>query len=175
MHFIHPRIKWVLQKMAKELLPLLNEKVNYLGIVLTISHKSRPTLCDPMDHNLPGSSVHEIFQARILEWVAISFSRRSSQPRDWTRVSGIVGRRFTIWATREVRIHALLLLRYFICARHSCQVTLSVGSQREELRPWQRSWGRKLGIRKGVIKPQENPCSWASTPKSEYFTGSSPP
>ena len=39
--------------------------------------------------------------------------------------------------------------------------------QREEFRPWQRSWGRRLGICKGVIKPQENPCSQASTPKPE--------
>ena len=59
------------------------------------------TLCDPMDCNLPGSSIHGILQARVLEWVAISFSRGSSQPRDLTRVSGIVGRLFTIWATRE--------------------------------------------------------------------------
>ena len=55
-----------------------------------------------MDCSLPGSSVHGIFQARVLEWVAISFSRRSSWPRDWTQVSRIVGRRFTVWATREV-------------------------------------------------------------------------
>ena len=41
-----------------------------------------PTLCDPMDCSLPGSSIHRIFQARILEWIAISFSRRASQPRD---------------------------------------------------------------------------------------------
>ena len=61
-----------------------------------------PTLCDPMDCRLPGSSIHGIFQARVLEWVAISFSRGSSRPRDWTRVSHIVGRHFTIWATREV-------------------------------------------------------------------------
>ena len=61
------------------------------------------TLCDPLNRGLPGSSVHEILQARILEWVAISFSRRSSQPRDWTQVSRIVGRRFTVWTTREVR------------------------------------------------------------------------
>ena len=47
------------------------------------------TLCDPVDHSLPGFSVHGILQARILEWVAISFSRGSSQPRDWTRVSCI--------------------------------------------------------------------------------------
>ena len=58
--------------------------------------QSCPTLCDPMDCSLPGFSVHGIFQARILKWVAISFSRRSSQPRDWTRVSLIVGRRFTV-------------------------------------------------------------------------------
>ena len=45
-------------------------------------------------------SIHGISQASILEWVAISFSRGSSPPRDWTRVSRIVGRRFTIWAAR---------------------------------------------------------------------------
>ena len=63
--------------------------------------QSCPTLCDPMEP-LSGSSVHEIFQARVLEWVAISFSRGSSQPRGWTRVSCIRNRHFTIWATREV-------------------------------------------------------------------------
>ena len=45
------------------------------------------TFCDPMDCSLPGSSIHGIFQARILEWFAISFSRGSSWPRDWTQVS----------------------------------------------------------------------------------------
>ena len=54
------------------------------------------TLCDPMDCSLPGSSVHGIFQARVMEWVAISFSRGSSQPRDRTWVSLIVGRFFTM-------------------------------------------------------------------------------
>ena len=61
-----------------------------------------PTLHDPMDCSLLGSSVHGIFQEKILEWVAISFSRGSSQSRDWTRVSRIAGRHFTVWATREV-------------------------------------------------------------------------
>ena len=51
--------------------------------------QSCPTLCDPMDCRLPGSSVHGILQARTLEWVAISSSRGSSQPRDWTHVSCI--------------------------------------------------------------------------------------
>ena len=54
-----------------------------------------------MDYSLPGSSVHEILQARILEWVAMPSSRGSSQPRDQTQVSCIAGRFFTIWATRE--------------------------------------------------------------------------
>ena len=45
-----------------------------------------PILCEDMDCSLPGSTVHGIFQARILEWVAISFSRRSSWPRHWTQV-----------------------------------------------------------------------------------------
>ena len=59
--------------------------------------QSCPTLCHPMDCSLPGTSIHGILQARLLEWVAIAFSRGSSQPRDGTRVSYIVGRRFTIW------------------------------------------------------------------------------
>ena len=54
-----------------------------------------------MDCSLPGSSVHRTRQARILEWVAISFSRGSSQPRNQTRVSCIAGRFFTDWAMRE--------------------------------------------------------------------------
>ena len=58
--------------------------------------------CDPMDCSLPGSPVHRIFQARALEWVVISFSRGSSQPRDRTQVSRTAGRHFTVWATREV-------------------------------------------------------------------------
>ena len=60
-----------------------------------------PTLCDPMTAAPPGSTVHEIFQARILEWVAISFSRGSSWPRDQPLVSCTAGRFFTDWATRE--------------------------------------------------------------------------
>ena len=54
-----------------------------------------PALCDPMD-----DTVHGILQARILEWVALPFSRGSSQPRDWTQVSLIAGGFFNSWATR---------------------------------------------------------------------------
>ena len=54
------------------------------------------TLCDPMDYSLPGPSVHGILQARILAWVAISFSRRCARLKDRTHVSCIEGRFFTI-------------------------------------------------------------------------------
>ena len=64
--------------------------------------KSCLTLCDPMDCSLPGSSASGILQPRILEWVAISFSRGSFQPMNQTQVSCIVGRFFTNWAMREI-------------------------------------------------------------------------
>ena len=63
--------------------------------------QSCPTLRNPMDCSPPGSSVHGILQARILEWVAIPFFRGSSQPRGRTRVSHIVDRFFTVRATWE--------------------------------------------------------------------------
>ena len=63
--------------------------------------QSCPTLWDPMGCSSPGSPVHGVFQARILEWVAISFSRGSSWPRDWTQVSLIASGFFLVWATRE--------------------------------------------------------------------------
>ena len=63
-----------------------------------------PTLCDPMDCSLLGLSIRGILQARILEWVAISFSKRSFQPRDRTQAPRIAGRRFTIWATGEAHL-----------------------------------------------------------------------
>ena len=63
-----------------------------------------PTLCDPMEYNLPGSSVQGILQARILGWVTIPFSRGSSQPRDQTRVSYIAGRFFTAEPLVKIKI-----------------------------------------------------------------------
>ena len=62
------------------------------------------SLCDPVDYDLPGSSVHGSLQARILAWVAIPSSRGSSQPRDQTWVSCIAARSFTIWAMREAQL-----------------------------------------------------------------------
>ena len=75
----------------------------YCGVLCAacLLAQSRPTLCNSLDCSPPGSSVHGIFQARILEWVAISFSRGSYQPRDQTHVSWIsciAGEFFTHWA-----------------------------------------------------------------------------
>ena len=84
---------------------LLTFKIYYLKYFLRWSEVkvSQPylTLCNPMDCSLSGSSVLGILQARMPKWAAVSFSRGSSQPRDWTQVSCIAGRFFTVWATRQ--------------------------------------------------------------------------
>ena len=67
----------------------------------------------PMDCSPQSSSIHGILQARILEWVAISFSRGSSGPRDRTQVSHIAGRRFNLCATREAKMSKKALLLSF--------------------------------------------------------------
>ena len=72
-----------------------NEKVLYTQLL--------PTLCDPLDYSLPSCSVHGIFQARILEWITVPFSRRSSWPRDQTQVSCNEGGFITHSATRETQ------------------------------------------------------------------------
>ena len=67
-------------------------------------------LCESRDCSLPGSSVHETFQARIQEWVAISFSRQSSQPRDWTQVST-----FIVHTSIFGHISAILFSVFWLC------------------------------------------------------------
>ena len=69
-----------------------------LSVLVT---QSCPTLCNPMDCDMPGFSVYGGLQARILEWIAISFSRGSCQPRDQIWVSHIAGKLFIVWATWE--------------------------------------------------------------------------
>ena len=70
------------------------------------------TLCDPVDCSLSGFTVHSFLQARILEWVAIPFSRGSSQPRDRTQGSHIAGGFFTSWASREAQINMLVTPKF---------------------------------------------------------------
>ena len=102
-----------------------------------------------MDCSLPGSSVHGIFQAKIPEWVAISFSR-SSWPRDWTWVSCIVGRRFTIWATRDVLYHVEDLEICLQCRRL-----------------WFNSWVRKIYWRRDRLPTPVFLCFPCGSPGKE--------
>ena len=88
----------------------LSDSICKLGIIMWKCEVAQlcPTLCYPMDCSLPGSSLHGILQARVLEWGAISFSRGSSRCRDRTQVSSTPGRCFNLWATREAHIIRLL-------------------------------------------------------------------
>ena len=84
-------------------------------------NQSCPTLSNLMDRSPPGSSVHGILQARILEWIAFPFSKGSSKPRDRTLVSHTAGGFFTSWATREAqkvllfKPYVILLTYPFLC------------------------------------------------------------
>ena len=93
--------------------------------------QSCPTLWHLTDYSPPGSSVHGILQARILEWVAIPFSRGSSQPRDQTQVFCIAGRFFTIWATKEV--HA----PYTGAPKYIKQILINIKGDKLTVRQWQ--------------------------------------
>ena len=176
------------------------------------SLQAYPTPCDPRDCRPPGSSVHGILQARILEWVAMPSSRRSSWPKDRTCISFVscISRQvlyhwhylipWTRWLTQQKFIfsqswklrsprwsfgpvqflwelflmndcllytHDLFFKKYLLASRTVRNKFLlceppSARSQREELHSWQRSWGRRLDIRKGGIEPQESPWKFSS-------------
>ena len=88
---------------AQLIIPLRSHHIIITGLCCLPAKllQSCPTLCNPMDCSPPGSSVHGILHARVLEWVALPSSKGSSWPRVWTWVSCIASRLFTIWATRE--------------------------------------------------------------------------
>ena len=93
---------WWLTGVIKDQVKTKNDLV-HIALLLGLGHlkllemiPSVQTLCDPVDYSPPGSSVRGILRARILEWIAISFSRGSSQPRDRTRVSCMTGRCFIL-------------------------------------------------------------------------------
>ena len=111
------------------------------------------TLCDLMDHSLPRSSVYGISQARILEWVAISFSRGSSQPRDWTCVNCIVRQNLYCWGP-ENPLH-----QYTLDTDKYCLISFIWGTKNSQIHrgrkyigkfqePEQRAWGveRNVGL-----------------------------
>ena len=77
--------------------------LTHLSFMLT---QSCPTLCDPMDCSPPDSSVHRILQARIMEWVAITSFRGSSQPKDQSSISCIIGNAEVIWEAPRCTLYA---------------------------------------------------------------------
>ena len=85
-----------------------------LKVKWIVSCQSCPTLCSPMDYSLPCSFIHWSLQARILEWVAIPFSRGLSWCRDQTQVSSIAGSFFSIWATRVQNSTCVLGSHWYI-------------------------------------------------------------
>ena len=92
---------------------MLNFILYFMNCVCSVP-QSCPTLCDPMDCSLPGSYVHRIFQARMLERVDISYSRVSSQPRDWSHIPCVsyTGRHsLYLCVTWEASFYALVALR----------------------------------------------------------------
>ena len=105
--YCHPAYLTYMQSTSWETLGWRKHKLEWRLLEVKWSEvkwsQSCPTLCDPMDCSLPGSSVHGILQARILEWASIPFSRGSSQPRARTQVFCITSRFFTIWVTSEAQ------------------------------------------------------------------------
>ena len=91
---------WLLGSLLFYRMQIMSEKTEVSMLLLSLLSlslvtQSCPGLCNSMDCSLLGSSIHGISQARILEWVAISFSRQSSQPRDWSHIFCLAGRFFT--------------------------------------------------------------------------------
>ena len=93
------------------------------------SRQSCQTLRDPRDSRLPGSFVHGIFQARVLEWVAYPFSSGSSWPRYRTGVSCIAGRFFTNWAIREAHSFSEIT-----------ELSLNSSNQNIKIKVWLTTW-----------------------------------
>ena len=133
-------------------------------VKLTLSHV---WLCDPMNCSLRGSSIHGIFQARILEWVAISFSRGFSQPRDRTQVSHIAGRCFTIWVTREALTRDQILGSRYQMQTHrtlrleNCRINVENISFCR--------WGRGATLR-GLQNLGSHTRDWTQTPVVEAWS-----
>ena len=128
-----------------------------ISITFVLVTQMCPTPCDPMDCSPPGSSVHEIFQGRIMEWVAISFSRGSSWPRDQTWVSCTTSRFFTTQATREAQIS----LYYFPNFLQALEVIIS--SSFYHWGHWKWKWSHSVmsdSLRLHGLYPTRLLCPW---------------
>ena len=115
------------------------------------------TVWDPMDCSPPGSSIYGIFQARILEWVVIFFSRESSWPRDRTHISHIAGRLFTLWVTKESHLQPCLLPKWKLPA-HTVGKHSSCSYQ--ILSSLQKNGAQLNHIREAPTQTLLQDCSW---------------
>ena len=127
-----------------------------------------PTLGDPMDCSLPGSSVHGILQARILEWVAVPSSMGSSQPRDQTHVSGVsslAGGFFTTGTTRKVEWPSKQWFSKYSPLGNSISITCRLGGNTRSWAPPWIHWVKKLW----GWSPGTSILTTPSDPSSEQF------
>ena len=124
--------------------------------------QSCPTLCSPVDCSLPGSSLHGILQVGILEWVSISFSRGSSQPRDRTRVSHIAGRCFNLWVTMEGSLNQWIFSWSLFTVKIQRSLTVSAMSLLPSWLPWGWTFWSHLHLvwNKGKSDSLPSPYGW---------------
>ena len=127
------------------------DKEDVVCIYMCVLSHSVVSDCDPMDYSLLGSSVHGILRARILEWVAMPFSRGSSRPRDLTQVSCTAGGFFTVWATREAHIytHGCVCVCVCVCVYTQWNITQpnkewnnAICSSMDEPRDYHHKWSQ---------------------------------
>ena len=124
---------------------------------------SCPTLCDLMDCSLLGSFVHEILQARILEWVAIPFYRGSFQPGDQIQVSCTVGGFFTVWATREAPVHDIAKTNTWLGSEVcliEVSLTFSLPRMKEEVQNKETVYRKDSGVVATVDRPSKALKMW---------------
>ena len=133
------------------------------------------TLCNPMDYSLPGSSVHEDFQARILEWVAISSSRGPSWPRkiSWDASLALAGGFFATIATWDAQVNVLWLNpKSFLTVSGQCFLTLQVMNPSCSNSQWTFSWSAIPAILELVLLLQGNRHESEQTPGDSEGQGS---
>ena len=117
--FLERILEWVAISSSNNswyILPNFSPEHTVTDLVVLVV-QSYQTLCDPMNYSPPGSSVHGISEASILEWAASSSSKGSSRPRDWTHISCIGSGFFTIEPQCDLFIFNLLILCPMTCAR----------------------------------------------------------
>ena len=157
---------WIgLYVLKKSLISVLLILFHY-SLLLLLSHARH--ICDPLDCSSPGSSVHGIFQARILEWVAISLFRGSSQTRDWTHVSCTDRWILHPWAKLAV---FWLFFKAFVLRGISCSV---LSSTMKRFMQRGTAVSRQQGARTKVHSPRASKeMNSAKGHTSELGTGSS--